>query len=178
MLHTKEYRYRYEWQHHGTAHVHGFLWLQNAPDMEKLDWEDNLEVERAQIFFDKYVIAWNPRIISQTNNTTHRSPLDDPCLLNTNEIFSTDASNDYEELINRVQRHTKCTEGTCLHKKGNKIECRYKAPWKEQLISTLLIDIDGKKKYEPERNDDRLNIHNPQIISIWRANIDCQLVIS
>lgn len=36
----------------------------------------------------------------------------------------------------------------------------------------------GTKKYEPTRNDDRLNIHNPEMISIWRANIDCQPIIS
>lgn len=48
LLHATNYWYRYEWQHRGSAHVHGFLWLENAPDMDTLDWGDNLQVARAK----------------------------------------------------------------------------------------------------------------------------------
>ena len=30
--------YRYEWKHHGYAHIHGFLWLDGAPNIETLNW--------------------------------------------------------------------------------------------------------------------------------------------
>ena len=60
-------------------------------------------------------------------------------------ILSIDSDHDYEELINRVQRHTKCRRGTCLRKKGKKLECCYKAPWKQQSISTLTCEENGKK---------------------------------
>ena len=35
-----------------------------------------------------------------------------------------------------------------------------------------------EKKYEPTRNDDKLNIHNQEMSKIWRENIDCQPIIS
>lgn len=63
-----------------------------------------------------------------------------------------------------------------LTEEGEKLECRYKAPWKEQIISTLSYENAGKKKIA--RNEDRLNIHNPKMISIWRANIECRPFIS
>lgn len=46
------------------------------------------------------------------------------------------------------------------------------------MESTLFYDELRPKSYEPSRNDDSLNIHNPQMVSIWRANVDCQVVIS
>lgn len=131
-----------------------------------------------QFFFDKYISAWNPPEATHRNNQIYRYSHDDPCLLNTIDILATNPLNDFEELVNRVQRHTKCRESTCLRKKGRKLECRYKAPWKEQHTSILFCDEMRTKKHEPARNDDRLNIHNPEMISIWRANIDCQPVIS
>ena len=34
------------------------------------------------------------------------------------------------------------------------------------------------KNYDLERNDDRLNVHNIDLLTMWRANVDCQLVPS
>jgi ATP-dependent DNA helicase PIF1 len=82
------------------------------------------------------------------------------------------------ELLNQVQRHTKCTKTTCLCMKASKLQCRYNCPWTLQSNSSLFIDASGKKKYEPARNDDRLNIHNPDILTIWRENMDCQPILS
>ncbi|XP_057827996.1 uncharacterized protein LOC131039303 [Cryptomeria japonica] len=45
-------------------------------------------------------------------------------------------------------------------------------------MSTLTVDNDNNPCYKPARNDDRLNIHNPWMLSLWRANIDCQPVTS
>ena len=36
---------RYEWKHRGSTHIHGFIWLENAPNMDMLDWEDIVAVE-------------------------------------------------------------------------------------------------------------------------------------
>ena len=41
---------RYEWQHIGSTHIHGFIWLANAPNMDTLDWEDVVAVEAAKFF--------------------------------------------------------------------------------------------------------------------------------
>ena len=42
---------RYEWHHRGSTHVHGFIWLENAPNMDTLDWEDDVAVEATNFFF-------------------------------------------------------------------------------------------------------------------------------
>ena len=57
----------YEWQHRGSMHIRGFLWLEGAPDMEILDCSNSSDVHLAKIFFNKYVIAWNPRDINRRN---------------------------------------------------------------------------------------------------------------
>eukprot|EP01018_Ginkgo_biloba_P033876 Gb_14363 [translate_table: standard] len=35
-----EFWSQYKWQHRGSPHVHGFLWLDGAPDMDALHWDD------------------------------------------------------------------------------------------------------------------------------------------
>ena len=52
-------------------------------------------------------------------------------------------------------------------KKGNKLECRYKCPWKVRNESSLHIDENGQNTYHPTQNDDRLNIHNTNILHTW-----------
>ena len=105
-MEATNYWYRSEWQGRGSAHIHGVIWIKNAPNMDTLDW-DNLEaVEKAKQFFEKYVSAMNPRSKVDIRNFQHRAPTEDPCLLNTTEISSTDPLVDYEELVNHVQRHT------------------------------------------------------------------------
>lgn len=59
--------FRYEWQHRGSAHIHGFLWLEGAPDMEILHWSNSFDVQLEKMFFDKYVTAWNPCDIHHHN---------------------------------------------------------------------------------------------------------------
>ena len=86
--------------------------------------------------------------------------------------------NDYNELINYVEHHSKCSVFTCLHKKGLANECRYKVPWTLQLTSILELDDNGNPKFVAIQNDDHLNLHNPTMLSLWRLNIDCKPIIS
>eukprot|EP01018_Ginkgo_biloba_P020723 Gb_33222 [translate_table: standard] len=65
-LHDME-QIRYEWQHRGPSYVHGFLWLDGAPDMDALHWDDPYQVLKAKHFFDTIVHAWNPREPHQRN---------------------------------------------------------------------------------------------------------------
>ena len=34
---VKDFWWRYEWQHRGSSHVHGFLWLKDAPSVDDFD---------------------------------------------------------------------------------------------------------------------------------------------
>ena len=54
--------------------------------------------------------------------------------------------------------------------------CQYHAPWDLCDQSKLYIDEQGEKKYEPKRNDDRVNTHNCETLMMWRDNIDWKLV--
>jgi hypothetical protein len=99
--------FRYEWKHRGSYHIHGFLWLHGAPNMEILDWSNLSYVHGENTYFDRYVIAWNPRDIHHKKIMVPRSINDEPCLLNTYQIFSSTPHDDYEHLLNHVQRHTK-----------------------------------------------------------------------
>ena len=97
--------------------------------MERLDWSNPSDVHGAKTYFDRYVTAWNPREIHRRNIMVPRSINDDPCLFNTDHIFSSNPHDDYEHLLNLVQRHTKCSVDSCLRKKGSILSCRYNAPW-------------------------------------------------
>ncbi|XP_059070854.1 uncharacterized protein LOC131028544 [Cryptomeria japonica] len=178
LLGANDYWYRYEWQHRGSAHIHGFLWLPQAPDIGKLQCNNIQSVQNTLAYIDKYVSAWNPRSLELRNQVFHRSIVDDPCLMDTSMIVSSDPSIHYYELANHVQRHTKCTIQTCLCRKGTSLVCHYKAPWSIKEKSSLSNDANGQPTYTPARNDDRLDLHNPFILSIWRANVDCQPVLS
>ena len=50
--------------------------------------------------------------------------------------------------------------------------CRYHAPWDLCDHSKIYIDEQGEKKYEPRRNDDRVNTHNRETMMMWMENID------
>ena len=146
--------------------------------MDTLDSEDILAVEVAKHFFDTYVTAWDPCDTQLSTSRLHQFTANDPCILTSPSIFASNYSTNYEELVNFVQRHTRCLESTCLRKKGIFVRCRYGFPYGIQATSSLFIDPNGHKTYNPARNDSLLNIHNPTMLSIWRANVDCQHVLS
>lgn len=120
---------RYEWKHRGSAHIHGFIWLQDAQNMDTFDWNNETKVVDAKNYFDQYITAYNLRHLQHHNPMLHQSTIHDPCLLDTTSIFASTLSKDYEELFNCVQQHTKCHESFCLCKKDNVLSSRYGVPW-------------------------------------------------
>ena len=46
--HAIDFWCHYEWKHRGSPHVHGFLWLKYAPNMDKLNWNDPNQVRFAK----------------------------------------------------------------------------------------------------------------------------------
>jgi len=134
--------------------------------MDTIDWNNALEIANAQKYFDHYVTAWNPRQAEHRNIPHHQSTIHNPCLLDTASIFTSNQFEDYTELVNCIQRHTKCHESSCLRKKDNVLSCQYGVPWDLKSTSSLFIDDKGHKTYLPARNDERLNIHNADLLSI------------
>ena len=60
---------RFEWQHHGSPHMHGLAWLPDAPDMEKvLALNDNTSKEELLKHVDKIVTTTNPAVLPDGSN--------------------------------------------------------------------------------------------------------------
>jgi len=57
---VKDWWWRFEWQHHGSSHIHGFFWMEEAPQIESLDTNNPDDIVRFITFWDKYVLTWHP----------------------------------------------------------------------------------------------------------------------
>ena len=75
--------------------VHGFLWLDGAPNMETLNWKDPDQINTTKSFFDKYVTAWNPRDNHDARIHAHQSIENDPFFLDKKDIVSSNPLHDY-----------------------------------------------------------------------------------
>lgn len=180
---------RIEFQHRGSPHIHGFVWLQDAPRVDNLKSMSQDEFDTILRYFDK--------IVSASNTSLHETrPLINPCKLNYTDVnnhqmytaINQDTEirtmmsrhlEDYKILINSVQRHTKCTK-SCLRKKRGSREyvCRYKYP-KDLVERSQIVRLDnGKFELHLQRNDSQMNCHSPFVTCHWRANTDFQPIIS
>jgi hypothetical protein len=171
-LRIKDYWWRFEWQNRGSSHIHGFLWLEDAPKVEDLRLNEEDSVREFIDFWDPLVSTWNPGK-NEPPAPQHPSAQDPTTL--------TDTQLELAQLLNRVQRHTKCIEGYCLRKAkqtGDKV-CRFKFP---QTLRDITEVVDAQGKSNPEfltrRNDELLNSHNPLWILGWRANMDFRPILS
>ena len=59
-LDVVDHWWRFEWQHRGSSHIHGFLWLKHAPPVEDLKLDDDQSVHQFVIFQNRLVSTWNP----------------------------------------------------------------------------------------------------------------------
>ena len=71
--------------------------------MEQFAWNDARRVDATRLQFDNYVTTWNPRDAHHKNISIHRPLQEDPCLLDTIEIFNMNPLDDYEQLPIQVQ---------------------------------------------------------------------------
>jgi hypothetical protein len=169
---VKDFWWRYEWQHRGSSHIHGFLWLEDAPSIDDLDMSDPIQLQRFIDFWDKHVSTWHPQLATPPA-AIHPSAR----LFNTLE----DTKLELAQMLNRLQRHTKCTAGYCERKKKGtgEIFCRFGFP-KECHDSSVYAKDAGREfpELHTRRNDELLNSYNPGVILSWRANIDFRPVIN
>lgn len=104
-----------------------------------------------------------------------------PCTIPFKEVQDIDS--DYSDLLNSVQRHTKCSAAYCLRKKANSDEeqCRFNYPFPEQDTTQLAFEklTNGSIRgtLTTKRNDQRVNSHNRLQLQHWRANVDLQLIV-
>jgi hypothetical protein len=167
----EDYWYRFEWQHRGSVHVHGIGKIKNAPIINWNDLKTNEnELNNVIQYIDSIVTTINPDMNADI-------PEHHPCQKTPDEID--DSSQDYVELINKLQRHTRCSPSYCIRvNRSGQQSCRFGYP-KDHLDRTLIRE-DGKGQPEliTARNDPFINPHNRLQLQGWRANVDIKPILS
>ena len=116
--------WQYEWQHRGSSHVHGFLWLEDAHSVDDLD-RTNAESIQNYINFWDHVSTWHPNL---------NQP---PAPINpSTQLFHTlqDIKKGLAEMLNHLQCHTRCAPGYC--------ECRKKIQVKHSAGLAILSNAE------------------------------------
>ena len=93
---------------------------------------------------------------------------------------------DYTDLLNTVQRHTKCNSAYCLKtdKNGDQY-CRFNFPFEKnesthvkfEKLKTKNGESNFRASIVSKRNDPRVNRHQRLQLQAWRANCDIQLIL-
>ncbi|GBC15565.1 ATP-dependent DNA helicase PIF1 [Rhizophagus irregularis DAOM 181602=DAOM 197198] len=166
----EDYWYRFEWQHRGSPHVHGIGKRKDAPS---IDWEKMKEDEdmmnNVVRYLDSLVTTKNP-------DQDAPVPAQHPCKKCPEEL--SDDLQDYIELVNKLQRHTRCNPAYCLRvDRAGKNICRFGYP-KEITNDTYLRDNKGQPELITARNDEYVNPHDRLQLQGWRANVDLKPILS
>ncbi len=167
----EDYWYRFEWQHRGSVHVHGIGKIKNAPIINWNDLKSNEnEMKNVIQYIDSMVTTINPDMNAAI-------PEQHPCQKVRDEID--DSSQDYIELINKLQRHTRCSPSYCIRvNRSGQQSCRFGYP-KDHLDRTLIREDDkGQPELITARNDPFINPHNRLQLQGWRANVDLKPILS
>lgn len=169
---VKDFWFRYEWQHRGSPHVHGLLWLDDAPDCSH-DIEAIEEEDRANI------IEYFDAIVSACIGTTYVVPIQgNPCRQRYTDLTQLQKETDLDRLLSAIQRHTRCSD-SCMrrNRRTRRMQCRYGFPIQEEAQSCLRREA-GSWKFIPRRNDTLLQRHNPFVSQVWRGNTDFSAITS
>jgi ATP-dependent DNA helicase PIF1 len=180
ILTITDHWYRFEWQHRGSSHIHGFLWVDGAPSLQTLNINDEASIQAFIDFWDPLVSTTNPH----TPGTPDEIP---PALVHPSSWDMTTlqyTQTELGQLLNRVQRHTKHAPGYCLRKKkaGGQEYCRFDFP-KELQNETVVIEKAGPRDSKllellTQRNDPLLNAHCVPWVMSWLANMDFRPIAS
>jgi hypothetical protein len=187
---VKDFWYRCEWQERGSGHVHGFLWMNGAPNVDDIDWSllkgDGAIPEEQQQRMDAFCNYWK-QLVTAVNpfpREDENVPLVGAHPCNKDRAGMQHTREELADLLNWVERHTKCSPGYCQIKRKipgqqePQLCCRFDYPFQCRADAGVGFDSKRRVRFEPERNDPLLNPYNPAIILAWRANIDVKPVMS
>lgn len=145
--------------------------MDGAPDVSNIENESEENLQEILDYYSKLVTAVNPDPDSEMADIH-------PCrkLHRNIENFQEDLA----QILNKVQRHTRCSTDYCLkfNKEKGGVRCRFNFPADMQDTAAFVKDDNGHMQFKPARNDPLLNKYNEFIIQLWRANIDISPVIS
>ena len=163
-LGAKWHWFRYEYQGRGSIHCHGTAKLNNDPGLCQLT-QTALKGFLAQKFKDENVFSDTTELDNDIEagqkaaqtvcqyvdwllSAVNPNPPDEdmwirpethPCQRSHSDIPEHEKQSDYVDLINMVERHTRCSTSYCLRKKSNETElkCRFHFPF-DQCPQTKL----------------------------------------
>ena len=168
-FHITEWWFRYDWQHRGSSHVHVLFWMKDGPSPDALDIEDPESLGKFMDFWSSRVSAVNP-VPNAACADIH------PSAWRTADL--TYSFHDLAQMLNRVQRHTKCTPYEyCLRRpKGFCGWISHSLPIQVPQGAPGCFhsrhEDSGSLRMELKRNDSLLNYYNPSLTLGWRANVD------
>lgn len=128
--------------------------------------------------FEKFICDFFDQYVSATNPGRNQAPAEEnPILTRFSEVV--DEEKDLWELLNRFQRHTKCSENYRLRKDKTTgvFKCRYNFPF-ELSDESFIRKKKDEHEFVSKRNDEYLKRYNPSVTRIWRANTDIQATSS
>eukprot|EP00795_Rhopilema_esculentum_P003598 gene3598-13017_t len=208
--------YRYEFAvQRGSIHCHGVAKLQDDPGLCKLTQialkgflakqkkngqvtnSGEVTIEQLQQQIDeglqaeKVICCYTDSLLSTWNNNNPEEmqwikPDVHPCKQRFSDITEQHLDDDYEDLLNTVQRHTICNSLYCLKRRNDeKLQCRFDFPVRQceythlefESVNTKDKSIRYRAKVVTARNDTRLNRHQRIQLQGWRANCDINVVI-
>lgn len=181
VLNVRDYWMWFEWQYHGSPHVHGVVWLSDAPGVHQAFTSTETLINiRQQIinFIDSVVCTTNPAVLPDGSNASD-APMSqtNPHICNKSYFNVVDHCQDLKELAVTCQRHTQCSPAYCLRTKNGKQQCRFGYP-KDFQPNATVSTADGDIVLQTARNDGLVNSYNPMQLSGWRANVDMQYWVS
>ena len=143
----------------------------NAPVIEwkQMKEDENIMNEVVQ-YLDSLVTTINPGLDMPV-------PEWHLCQKKSNELY--DDQQDYIDLINKLQRHTRCSPAyyLCIDQEG-KQTCRFKYP--KEINEQIFVRDDerGQPELVTARNDPYVNPHSRFQLQDWRANVDLKPILS
>ena len=179
-----DFFWRIEFQKRGSPHVHGLLWVKDAPDV-LASCESEAGQRKLAAFVDKHIASTVisldelakctcARCRAKENNgrlevIARRPP--------STALSSKGSQCDLARVVHRVQQHVCVSNSRCRQKTG---DCRFGFP--KPLRDVTRIEVkkmdDGTPmtSVETRRNNEATNNYCPMLLRSWRANMDIKLV--
>uniref|UniRef100_A0A1I8HS47 ATP-dependent DNA helicase n=2 Tax=Macrostomum lignano TaxID=282301 RepID=A0A1I8HS47_9PLAT len=158
----------------GSPHVHGCVWMPDGVDVTS----ESLQAEDLVAFVDKYICSWNTCMDESDSGREISSGGvgAEPARLKPSEIKDDKA--DLQALLHNNMRHSRCSNRCLRKEKNGSMKCRYKYPrdLQTKTVAKKLSSLNWK--VETQRNDQYIGMYNPQVLCMWRANLDIQMISS
>ena len=164
LLGAVDYWIRVEYQHRGSPHVHGLVWLRDAPSLEHL--EDESRRQNVIAYIDSHVSTQHP--VGRDNMWDIRGH---PSAVKYADVE--DRQRDLAELTSFCLIH-RCRRGTCLKTVNGREQCRFGYPKDLIATTTLVTGENGTVTVNTKRNDPLVNSHSVTQLAAWRGNVDTQ----